>query len=138
MIDYRARIEAEFEAIDNIIKAIPTNPDFSQLSQLELAGVSALLHNFYNGVENVLKQLIQSKNIDVPQGATWHQNLLITSQKSKLISETLANELKRFLAFRHFFSHAYALDLYPERIQPLASEIPNIYKLFKTEINKNI
>ena len=137
MTDYRARIESEFEAIEKIIKAIPDVPDYSQLSELELAGVSALIHNFYNGAENILKQVMQSKDIEIPQSPSWHQTLLTTAQTSKVISETLTNNLKRFLAFRHFFSHAYALDVYPEKIHPLASEIPNVFKLLKYEIDKH-
>jgi uncharacterized protein YutE (UPF0331/DUF86 family) len=138
MGDYKEHIEAEYEAIEQILLALPPHKDLSRISQLELAGVAALLHNFYNGIENILKQLLQAKNIIIPQSASWHQNLLISAINENIISENLANELKRFLAFRHFFSHAYALDLYPDRIQPLVSDTNSIFMRLKNEIAKDV
>jgi uncharacterized protein YutE (UPF0331/DUF86 family) len=54
------------------------------------------------------------------------------------ISESTGQELKRYLAFRHFFSHAYALDLDPERISPLVCDVIKVYENFKQEINQVI
>lgn len=84
MPDYRARIEAEYEAIEQTLSAFPDRP-LDKLSTLELAGVAALLHNFYNGLENILKQALRAKGIKLPSGATWHRDLLLSASHSEVV-----------------------------------------------------
>lgn len=137
MADYRAYIEAEYEAIDKVLDSLPTKP-ITELSRLELAGIGALIHNFYNGVENVLKQVFRIKNIQILQGESWHRDLLVRATEENILSGSLSDELKRYLAFRHFFSHGYAIDLSPDRMEPLISAVRGVFKNFKREIDKEL
>jgi len=137
MPNYRLRIEAEYEAIENTLSALPDRP-LSILSQLELAGVAALLHNFYNGVENIVKQVFLEKSLSIPQGESGHRDLLLAAAEKNVISDLLVNNLKPYLAFRHYFSHAYALELFPERMEPLVKDAVGLFDEFKQQIDKKI
>ena len=134
MADLAEKIRAELENIDEVIEEIPSHFDLPKLSNLELAGAAALLHNFYNGIENILKQIIISKNIPLTESRTWHRELLEKAVSNKIISEECKNNLGQFLAFRHFFSHAYAFDLDPDKMESLVESIQNVYSLFKKDI----
>jgi len=134
MADLAEKIRAELENIDEVIEELPSHFDLPKLSNLELAGAAALLHNFYNGIENILKQIMISKNIPLTESRTWHRELLEKAVSNEIISEQCKNNLGQFLAFRHFFSHAYAFDLDPEKMEVLVESIHNVYSLFKKDI----
>ena len=46
MVNLSDRIHAELENIEQVLKQFPSIHQFHKLSELELAGVAALLHNF--------------------------------------------------------------------------------------------
>lgn len=126
MADVKERIAAEEENISRVLTQMPSAAELAELSELELAGTAALLHNTYNGIENILKQVVLSLDQKVPEGASWHRDLLTLAEEKGIISSTTAQGLFPLMAFRHFFSHGYALDLDPERMESLVNSVKHV------------
>lgn len=138
MANLTERIEAEFENIERVLLELPARNSFDRLSNIELAGVGALLHNFYNGLENILKQIMVSSGTELATTASWHRDLVDTARAKGIISESTAERLKPYLGFRHFFSHGYSFDLDKERIIPLVKGIPGTFLAFRDDIEKTL
>jgi len=129
------RVAAEMENIERTLKEIPPAAQCPRLSTLELAGVAALLHNFYNGIENALKQVLQSRSVELPTGDSWHRDLLAPAADRQIIRKDTVEALKPYLAFRHFFSHAYALDLQAPRMESLVETANPTFHCFKQDVS---
>ena len=52
----------------------------------------------------------------------------------RVISQQTSAELKQYLAFRHFFSHAYTFDVVFERIIPLVEGIKGVVSSLRKDI----
>ncbi len=135
MTNLRDKIDAEIENIRNSIEHLPSVDSLPDLSELELAGVAALLHSFYNGVENVVKQVLTGRGLALPTGESWHKDLLALAHDQKILSATLFENLKLYLAFRHYFSHGYMLDLEPERMESLVRGLPSVFETLNAEFS---
>ncbi|MCL7410768.1 MAG: hypothetical protein M8350_03015 [Methanosarcinaceae archaeon] len=97
---------------------------------VELAAVGTFLHNIYNGMENILKRIILSKVIKIPNFATWHKDLLTLSSSMGVLSDTLSNDLYEYLTFRHYFVHAYGFMLEESHLEDLVRNIPKTWLQF--------
>ena len=132
------QVEAEFENIERTLAEVPNFDSLPKLSNLELAGLATLIHNFYNGIENILKQLVTVSGKKLPDGPSWHRDLINTAISQDIISEPTAKKLRQYLAFRHFFSHSYSFELDPKQMMNLVKDIQPVFFRFRDEINKSL
>ncbi len=136
MPDLKQRLKVEFENIEKSLAELPTLKPCTEFSKIELAGVSALLHNFYNGIEKILKDILNFKDVDLPSGGSWHRDLVNLSVEKEIITQETAQQLNSYLAFRHFFVHAYVVDLEAKQLEPLVKEVRAVYENFKNDLSK--
>ena len=128
------RIELEIAQIgrlvdvhrDLLLKVADTEPD-----SIELSALSAYLHSFYSGIENVFKQIAADIDGKRPSSDQWHADLLRsmavpTRHRPPVISEHLLNKLLGYMAFRHVFRHAYTFDLKWRKMEVLVLESEDV------------
>ncbi|MFH0903811.1 MAG: hypothetical protein V1854_01305 [Methanobacteriota archaeon] len=134
MDELTEQILAEKENVDIALNNLKTVMARNEKTVIELAATATFLHNIYNGIENILKQILISRDIMVPKSDKWHKDLLNKSLSSGIISEELSNKLYKYLTFRHFFVHAYGFMLDEKELEGLSNNIPEIWHQFLKEI----
>lgn len=136
MASLSEKVEAELEQVEQAVRELPATRRMGRLSVLELAGTASLLSAFYHGVENVLKQSLLSLGAPLPTGAAWHRDLLHASLTHQVVSANTRNRLAAYMAFRHFFTHAYGFELEAERLRPLVRDVRSLFADFKVEARR--
>jgi uncharacterized protein YutE (UPF0331/DUF86 family) len=136
MASLHEKVEAELEQMDRALRLLPSARGISQLSGLELAGTASLLSALYHGVENIMKQALLAVGVTLPSGAAWHRDLLQSACAHGIITAALQDRLTPYMGFRHFFVHAYGLDLDPHQLRPLVEDIRPICTRFKLEVTR--
>jgi hypothetical protein len=123
------RIEAE---LNELLAAWPTKA--TDRASLALAAVD--LHGWYTGWETALERIARAVDQSVPAGVDWHTELLrqamtdIPGLRPAVLAEHLLGELEELRKFRHFFRHAYRVELdgsklfaHMERVRAIAPAI---------------
>ncbi len=135
MVSLREKVDVEMENISIVLEELKKIKDKPAKAPVELAGIGTFLHNIYNGIENILKQILGSEGIRISNSDSWHQDLLIQAKDIKIITEVTKRNLAKYLAFRHFFIHAYEFLLDEKELKILVDNVFNVYSSFKAEID---
>ena len=134
-----AYCRAEIENLDRLlveIKKLTKKSSKADPTLVELAALGTFFHNFYNGIENILKRVLFAKNISVQKSPTWHKDLLERASKEKIISDSTRDKLFPYLTFRHYFIHSYGFELIWREMEPLARVVEETYASFREAIGK--
>ena len=127
-------ITAEKEYIYQTLTALEEASNRQPKAIIELAAIATFLHNFYNGVENLLKRVLKFKKVPIPDSASSHKDLLDLAVDLHIITLDLSKTLDGYRAFRHFFVHGYSVTLDEMKLQPLAEHLPQVWKQTELEL----
>lgn len=106
---------------------------------VEMTALASVLHSFYNGIENIFLSIAKRIDGSVPTGIHWHRDLLNsmtreTPARPALLDEELSRQLTDYLAFRHFYRHAYSFLLEWEKLDVLVAPLPTVWQQCKKRI----
>lgn len=94
----------------------------------ELARAAIALHHAYGAVEALLVRVARELGEAEPSGKEWHQAVLhsmglnVEGVRPAILRPESVRLLRRLLAFRHFFRHAYTVMLDWEQLATLRRE----------------
>jgi len=122
----------EYESLFALIKQ--QEPD-----SVEILALAALLHSFYNGLENIFQLIAKRFDLYTPDPVGWHTDLLAkmgetTQNRKPVLQNTTLLSLHEYLGFRHFFRHSYTNKIEWAKLQPLVDNAYNTWINVKSEL----
>ena len=143
-IELIERIQGELKDLDRVIDRSEKSWQKAQLSLSEqdvyLDSVALNLHSFYSGLERLFELIARHVDSSVPDGSTWHQDLLyqmsrdVPNVRPAVISQNSRQSLGEFRRFRHLVRNVYATNLVPDKIIGLMSTLPVLWPDLKAEL----
>ncbi len=106
-----------------------------------IAQMGVALHHTYGAIESIMVRIAKVIEGSLPEGSDWHQALLadmaldIEGIRPAIIGSETLTHLRRLLAFRHFFRHAYAVDLDAARLLKLKENTLALGPLIRRDLD---
>ncbi len=138
------RIRSELENIEEVVtrvrRAAEASEGDSVNSDLYWDAIALNLHDFYTGLERVLRYIATEVDGHVPAGAEWHQELLrqmatpLPQIRPAVFSNETIKRLDEYLRFRHVVRNVYAFEFDPQRMRPLVKALAGDFAQVKGEL----
>ena len=116
---FRSELENIEEVVTRVRRAVEASEGDSVNSDLYWDAVALNLHDFYTGLERLLRHIAVEVDGHVPAGAEWHQELLrqmatrLPRIRPAVFSKETIKRLDEYLRFRHVVRHVYAFEFDP-------------------------
>ena len=132
------RIRRELEQIEAVVdraQDIWDDVDPDRPVDHRVDAVALNLHGFYAGLERVFRTVAERIDQTVPEGGSWHQELLeqmntaLNGVRPPVLSNEARKRLGRYRGFRHVVRNVYAFEFDPEQIDLLLKRLPDTAEL---------
>lgn len=136
-MDYRTTVSNEIENVFHeldFVKALIAKHADCELDDVEIRAAALSLSTIYSGVEKTLLHVLSDRYGVRPEGPNWHAQVLDLAGHKSVVSDHVRDELKSFLAFRHFIRHAYSFEINAAMIARTLDRAPDVIERFAQEI----
>jgi hypothetical protein len=130
----RKMIQGIFSRFDNAYKEFSDSKEYAKLVESAF-----YLSQLYSGFESIFKNVARTFENDIEQDY-WHKSLLermkleIEDLRQRLISDESYRCLDELRVFRHFFRHAYGMDLDKEKFEIVAKKALKLMGLYNNDL----
>ena len=137
------RIRGETETLDQVVDRALIAWDKARDMPGEQAYVDSValnLHGIYAGVERLFDLVARHIDGQLPDGATWHRDLLhhmtrdVSDVRPAVISGEIAERLDELRRFRHLVRNLYTINLAPEKMADLVTALPALWSRLRLEL----
>lgn len=138
------RIKSEIPDLDRIVKKINqgwTHAErVSEEQDFYVDSVALNLHSLYTGLERLFEMIARRVDLTLPTGETWHRDLIkqmtqdLAGVRPSVISMESAFVLDKFRRFRHLVQNVYAVNLVPDKMAELISDLSVLWDRLRQEM----
>lgn len=139
----KSAIQRDLKRLEKLFKRFTDS--YSQYQKSEeyskLVESAFYVNQIYTGFERIFKNIAKTFENNIEEDY-WHKSLLermnleIKNIRPALLSDESYECLNELRSFRHFFRHAYDVDIDREKFKIVSDRVFKLKKLFKREITR--
>ena len=131
-----SEIKAQLGQLELVLtKLLERDAQFASGEPVVFEGAAFHIHNYYSAVEDLLKIVAAAYENNIDDASRWHSELIdrmtldIEGVRPRLLSGETGTLLHRLRSFRHFFRHAYRVELDRAEIQANVERVQQVHPL---------
>ena len=130
-------IDQLLAAYDDLLLQVEQKPP----DLVQVTALASVLHSFYNGLESIFVTIAKEVDGTVPTGDRWHRDLLeqmgeANEFRGVVLPSPVLSQIQNYLAFRHYYRHAYSFFLRWEELRELVLPLTAVWSQTKAALNQ--